>query len=265
MLLQSQPLDAQFCERMDLNKKDAEYAFSEKEIKTQFIGRMFDDIFDTSKKRKISLGLRLSWLWRRISDEVYDLKYAVRNHFKWRKTIRQLRPWEGYSGLISIMITHLKDYIETEKKYGHSEKEYRKNKIATARETVAILERMKDPDKYLDKPRAEVDARYPEYKGLITKYVNGGSSFSGDFIPQGNGWAGKESGKDPREGYFEFIDGRFQLAQSPDQKETDRLIAQIEKYHEEIRNAYELGNINSDKDFERLGQLLKDNLFSWWD
>ena len=265
MLLQSQPLDAPFCEKMDLNKADTESAFSEREIKTQFIGRMFDDICDASNKQKISLGLRFSWLWRRISDEAYDLKYAIRNHFKWRKTIRQLRPWEGYSGLINVMITHLKDYIETEEKYGHSEAEYRKNKIATARETVAILERMKDLDEYLDKPRAEVDSRYPEYKGLVTKYVKGGLSYSGDFIAQNKGWVGKESGKNPQEGYFEFIDGRFQLAQSPDQKETNRLLAQLEKYHEEIQNAYEQGNIDSDKDFERLGQLLKDNLFSWWD
>jgi hypothetical protein len=57
---------------------------------------------------------------------------------------------------------------------------------------------MKEPDEYLHKPRKEVDARYPEYKGIVTIYKNGGSCYSGDFIPQGNGWVGKESGNDPR-------------------------------------------------------------------
>ena len=264
MLIQSQPLDPKFCEKMRLDKND-DSDFSEKEIKAQFIGKMFDDIPEENNKRKGTLGLRISWFWRSITDGLYDIKYAIRNYIKWRKTIRQLRPWEGFSGLISVMITHLNDYIEAEEKYGHSAEEYKKNKIATAKETVEILERMKEPDEYLHKPRNEVDTRYPEYKCLVTIYQEGGSSHSGNFIPQRNGWVGKESGKDPRKGYFEFIDGRFQLVESPNQSETDKLLAQLNNYHEDIQNAYQQGEKNSDNDFERLGQLLKDNLFSWWD
>ena len=85
------------------------------------------------------------------------------------------------------------------------------------------------------------------------------------FVAQGIGWAGKESGKDPREGYFEFINGRFQPTESPDQNETNKLVNQLKNYHIEISNAYKQGELDSDKDFDRLGQLLKDNLFSWWD
>ena len=118
MLTQSQPLDPKFCEKMKLDKND-EFDCSEKEIKTQFIGKMFDDSPEENKKRKITLGLRLYWFWRSISDGLYDIKYAIRNYFKWYKTIRQLRPWEGFSGLTSVMITHLNDYIDTEEKYGH--------------------------------------------------------------------------------------------------------------------------------------------------
>jgi len=264
MLIRSQPLDMEFCNRIGLNNEDDESEYSEREIEVQFIGRMFDDIFEKDNDR-IPLRTRLSWFQRSISDKLYNAKYSIRNYFKWRKTIRQLRPWEGFSGLIGVMITHLNDYIETEEKYGHSEKEYRKNKIATARETVEILERMKEPDDYLDIPRKKVDAHYPEYKGLVTKYKNGGSSYCGNFIQQGNGWVGKESGSDPRKGYFEFINGKFQLSESPDQNETNRLLTQLDQYHEDIINAYEQGNNNSDKDFERLGQLLKDNMYSWWD
>jgi len=37
MLMQSQPLDPKFCEKMGLNKDDGETGFSDKEIKEQFI------------------------------------------------------------------------------------------------------------------------------------------------------------------------------------------------------------------------------------
>ena len=163
------------------------------------------------------------------------------------------------------MQTHMKDYIQTEEKYGHSEEQYRKNKIATAKETVELLERMKDPGDYYERRREEVESRYPDYKTLVTEYNSGGSSYSGDFIAQGNGWTGKESGKEPQAGYFEFINGKFQLIESPDQNETDRIIAELESYHDELANAYKQAEVDSDKDFERLGQLLKENLYSWWD
>jgi hypothetical protein len=163
------------------------------------------------------------------------------------------------------MQTHLRDYIQTEEKYGHAEEEYKNKKIATAKETLELLERMKAPDEYWQRRHEEVASRYPDYKGLITEYENGGSSFSGDFVAQGNGWVGKEGGKNPREGYFEFLGGGFILAESPDQKETDRLLNELEKYHKELENAYKQANIDSDNDFERLCQLLKDNLYSWWD
>ena len=265
MLIQSQPISHKISEKLESNKKDEMIGFSDANIKAQFIGSMFDDIIDKSDKCKITIWLRFSWLWRDIINTMYDLKFAVRNYFKWRKTIKELRPWEGFDGLISVMITHLNDYIETEEKYGHSEEEYKKHKVAAAKETVEILERMKDPDKYLDKPLKEVKSNYPEYKGLVTNYKNGGSSFSGDFVAQGDGWAGTESGKDPRKGYFEFIDGLFVVTKSPDKNETDRLLMQLEKYHEEVHEAYQQGNMDSDRDFERLGHLLKENLYSWWD
>ena len=64
---------------------------------------------------------------------------------------------------------------------------------------------------------------------------------------------------------FEFCKGKFQLTESPDQNETNRLLTQLEQYHVDIKKAYEKGSSNSDRDFERLGQLLKDHLYSWWD
>ena len=265
MLIQSQPLDSKFCEKIGLDKIDENAGFTEKEIKDQFIGNMFDDIREKSGKRKISLSLRFHWLYKDIKNLFYDTKYAIRNYFKWRRTISKLRPWEGFSGLISIMITHLNDYIETEIKYGHSAEEYKKHKIATAKETVEILNRMNEPDEYHDKHIKEVESRYPNYKRLITKYVNGGSCSSGNFVAQGNGWVGKESGKDPREGYFEFINGRLQCKESPDQKETDKILAELVNYYIEVDNAYKQAELDSDNDFNRLGHLLKENLYTWWD
>jgi hypothetical protein len=159
----------------------------------------------------------------------------------------------------------LRNYVETEEKYGHSEAEFKKSKIASAKETIEVLERMKNPDEYLHKRREEVRTKYPDYKYLITRYKTGGASYSGDFVAYGAGWVGKESGKNPREGYFEFADGQFILAHSPDQGETDKLLAELSKYHEEMQDAYRQAETDSEKDFEQLNQLLKNNLYSWWD
>ena len=265
MLINSQPLDPKFCEKLDLDKINEDMEFDERKINKQYVGKMFDDLLDEGLKRKIPISTRLHWIWRDITDIFYNTKFAIRNYFKWRKTIRSLRPWEGHSGLIAVMQTHLADYIETEEKYGHAEENYKKRKIATAKEALEILKRMKESDNYLDKRRNEVESRYPDYKSLNTRYESGGSCSSGDFIEQGKGWAGKESGENPRRGYFEFFNGRLELTQSPDQIETDRLLAQIEKHREELRNAYEQANIDFESDVDRLGQLFKENLYSWWD
>ncbi|MCL2813577.1 MAG: hypothetical protein FWD23_03155 [Oscillospiraceae bacterium] len=258
MLLKSQPLDPKFCEKFKLGDDE-----SERKIKSQHIGKMFDDILDG--KRKIGLKTRIGWIWRDIKGVFYDMKYAVRNRLKWRKSISGLRPWEGFDGLITVMQAHLRDYITTEEKYGHSLEEYKNKKIATAKETVEILERMREPIDYSIKRRDEVESRYPKYQSLITKYESGSTLCSGDFVVQDNGWVGMESGKDPRRGYFEFVNGCFELAESPDQTETDRLLAELMQYHEEIDNAYGQADIDSDNDFERLGELLKENFYTWWD
>ena len=124
---------------------------------------------------------------------------------------------------------------------------------------------MKDPHSYIDKYHEKIEAQYPDYKSLVTKYHEGGTSISGKFVAQDRGWAGMESGKNPREGYFEFLDGNFALVDSPDQDETDRLLDELKTYTQEIDTAYKLAEADSEKDFEKLGQLLKENVYSWWD
>ena len=52
---------------------------------------------------------------------------------------------------------------------------------------------------------------------------------------------------------------------SPNQVETGKLLAELSKYYEEIESAYKQAEVDSDSDFERLGQLLKENLYLWWD
>lgn len=163
------------------------------------------------------------------------------------------------------MQTHLRDYMKTEEKCGHSAEEERNVCIASVKETLALFERMKEPDEYYHRLKEAVDARYPEYKSLITHYKNGGTGSSGNFVAQGDGWTGKEAGKDPREGYFEFVDGKFELTQSPDQAETDRLLAQLKQYYIDTENAYHQAKAESDADFARLAALLREHMYSWWD
>jgi len=263
MLLRSQPLDPKVYKKLGLDERSEYEEMTEDNIESQFIGKMFDDILDDDEK--VTLKMRIEWKWRDIKDMFYDAKRAIVNCFKWRKTISGLYPWEGFDGLVTVMLFHLRSYVEYEEKYGHSEEEFKKSKIASARETIEILERMKEPDEDSHKRLKEVETKYPDYKYLITRYKNGGGSYSGDFTACGAGWVGKESGKNPREGYFEFIDGQFALTSSPDQGETDRLLAELSKYHEEREEAYRQAEIDSEKDFEQLNQLLKKNLYSWWD
>jgi len=265
MLIKSQPLDPKAYKKLGLDDIGQHKEYSEKKIQSQYIGKISDNLLDRSEKRRFGFKRRLGLKWREIKDTWHDTKHTVRNHFKWRKTMRSIRPWEGFDGLICVMQTHLCEYIATEEKYGHSLDKYKNHKIATAKETVELLERMKDPDAYLGRRREKVKIKYPKYKSLITKYENGGISSSGDFVAQGNGWVGIDAGKDPRKGYFEFVDGKFELVNSPHQIETDRLLTEITKYHEEISNTYIEAENDSDNDFEMLCQLLKENLYSWWD
>ena len=237
--------------------------FSDENIISQHIGKMLDDIRD--KKHRISVKTRLEWCRRDMKGIWHDIRYRRRNRRVWRQTLNEIRPWEGFHGLLTVMQTHLRDYMETEEKYGHSVEEERNRCIGSVKQTLEVLERMKDPDEYSFRMREEVDKRYPDYKSLITHYKNGGSGSSGDFTGQGDGWVGIEAGKDPRMGYFEFVDGKFELAESPDQAETDRLLVELRQYHKDIENAYHQAKAESDRDFARLAELLREHMYSWWD
>ena len=82
MIRLSQPLDSGYSEKMIEKSEHEETKFSEDRIKSQAIGKMFDDILEEKEKRKISLGLRFHWLCRDIKQLFYDTKYAIRNIFK---------------------------------------------------------------------------------------------------------------------------------------------------------------------------------------
>ena len=257
MLIRYQPLDAKTSKKFDKYQDD----FNERDIESQRVGRMFDDHDNV----KIDLVTRLGWKWRSVKGFYHDVRYTFMNHFKWRKTLRRIRPWEGFSGLIDVMQTHLTHYVDCEEKYGHSEESFREGKINSAKEVIALLERMQEPIDYSIRRRDEVDARYPEYQSLITEYKQGGSCHSGRFVAQGKGWVGYESGANPRRGYFDFINGVFELAESPNQVETDKLLAELDEYDKEVTAAYKHAEADSEADFDKLGQLLKKHLYSWWD
>ena len=258
MLLKSQPLNAETSRKFKTNVKN-EF----ENIRSQHIGKMFDDVCD--ENRKVEWRVWIDWKWSDLKNAFYCIKNVIQNHVKWHKTLKKLHPWEGFDGLISVIQTHLTHYVLYEEKYGHAEDEYKKQKIAAAKETIDLLDQIKDPHDYFDKYRKKIEAEYPDYKSLVTEYHEGGTSYSGRFVAQGKGWAGMESGENPCEGYFEFLDGKFELVDSPNQNETNRLLSEIKTYTQEIDTAYKLAEVDSDKDFEKLGQLLKENLYSWWD
>ena len=59
MLIQSQPLDSKFCEKMGLDKTDESLEFDDSKIKKQYIGKMFDDLLDETNERKIPISTRI--------------------------------------------------------------------------------------------------------------------------------------------------------------------------------------------------------------
>jgi len=260
MLINSQPLNEETSTKFAKYDKEIEL-MTEENIVSLCIGSMFDD----RRERKIGIKTRLKWLLFNLRCTLNKIRCVFRNHFVWSKTLSYIRPWDGFYGVLQIISTHLVDYIKYEEKHGHSTEEYKNRKIETARETITILQRLGNPVDYISKRTDEVEALYPKYKQLISRYKYGGCSFSGHFIAQENGWTGEESGKDPRAGYFEFRDGKFELAKSPNQTETDRLLEQLENYCKDTEAAYRQATIDADNDFDRLSQLLKENLLTWWD
>ena len=260
MLINSQPLNEEISAKFSKYDKEIEL-MTEENIVSLRIGSMFDDY----RERKIGIETRFKWLLFDVGLTLNKIKYAFRNHFVWRKTLSAIRPWEGFYGMIQIINTHLVDYIKYEETHGHSTDEYKNKKIDTARETITILKKLENPTDYFSKRTDEVAARYPKYKQLISRYKYGGCGFSGNFIAQENGWTGEESGRDPRKGYFEIHEGRFELAKSPNQHETDKLLEQLDNYSKDKAAAYEQAIIDAENDFDHLGQLLKENLFTWWD
>ena len=163
------------------------------------------------------------------------------------------------------MVTHLNDFIENEVKYGNAEESHKERVISTAKATVELLQRMANPHDYAILKRNAVDERYPRYKYLVTDFIDGSTSYSGRFVSQGDGWVGMESGTNPRSGYFEFVNSLFQLADSPNQVKTDELLDELARYNDDVELAYRQAEEDSDRDFERLHELLKENLYSWWD
>lgn len=264
MLIRSQPLDPSNAAKLSKDSRSEIASNSKENIVSQHIGTMSDE-FRTKIQQRPDVGQRVKMTWIRLKNGYLDCKRTLNNHMKWHRTMKKIHPYEGFSGLLRVMQTHLRHYVVQEEKFGYAEKTYKQHKIGTAKETIRLLEHMREPDEYWNRRRKTVEAKYPKYKHLITKYAAGSTSQSGDFVPQGNGWVGMESGKDPQEGYFELINGRFELSDSPDPKETDHLLAELRNYYRDTNNAYKMAEADSKKDFEKLNQLLQENLYSWWD
>jgi len=184
MLIHSQPLNSKVSKNLGISS-DTEKSYGKKTVKEQYIGDMFDKL--SNSKCNKCIKTRLSRKWYRLKEVYHNITWAIRNHIKWSKTMFRLRSWEGFDGMLTAMITHLQDYIKMEEKCGHAVEEYKNQKIATAKETVTLLKRMRDPDGYWMRLTDAVEKRYPKYKYLVEEYDDGGESYSGDYTSQGNG------------------------------------------------------------------------------
>jgi len=256
-MIRSQEISEKTVKKLKLDKQKPR---GEEVIRSQKIGTMLDDIGIT----KVTVFDRVRWLKRDMKGFYHDFRYIIINHIKWHKTLSKIRPWEGFDGVLEVMQNHLKDYIGAEEKYGISVEEHRQHKIKSAKATVILLKRLQAPDTYWMRRVNELKKKYPKYKSLISN-TNYGTSYNGSFLKQGNGWAGYESGKNPREGYFEFINSVFTLTESPNQNETDKIISRMKQYHIDYKEATKQGKLDKDRDMQRLFKILENNFYSWWD
>jgi hypothetical protein len=216
---------------------------------------------------KITIIDKLQWLGKDICNVYYKVKYTLSNWLKWSKTIAKLRPYEGFEGVLTLTQKHLKDYLEAEIKFGHSEETHKNEKIASVKECLEILERLQKDD-YANCLIEQIDARYPKYQKLVTRYSDESSSYSGDFYPYKNGWVGFESGANPRRGYFEFINGTFESMALSDVhmvNDVEEILNQIDNYHADVTDAYKQALTNEKNDKKRLGKILNRHFFTWWD
>lgn len=234
----------------------------DKKIISEKMGHMFE--FDKTKEPPLErLKDGVVFKYKKAKEAYYDICHIFINHFRWHKTLKQIRPWEGFEGMLRLMETQLKHHIKQTQKHSIASQVYRDKSIKSAATAIRVLRRLRAQD-YLSRRTEQVRAKYPKYKYHITEYTNS-TSYSGNFVEYKGGWVGRESGKDPRSGYFEFVNGRLAQKPSPNEAETDKLLAQIDSYNQEMSKAYALAKNDNERDFERLHKILKNSMYTWWD
>jgi len=258
----SKRVDPEYAKKQGWSSDDNEDDDASRTIIKQYIASPYD--FSYLDDIKISLRKRLVWkLERLLIWWKRDVLLPVITHIRWHNVLKELRPWVGYSGMIKLMQFMLRHYASYEEQYSCSAKEYKDSAVNSARETADLLERLKEPTEYSSRRRDEVKERYPEYLELRTDYADGSSMKSGYFIPQGKGFVGPAS-EQFESNYFEIVNDRIISLDSPDKLETERLVNEIIKYDKEIDEAYELAQKDLENDFDKLNQLLRENMYYWW-
>ena len=113
MPIRSQPLSAEISAKLE-KQDDTE---NDRVIKSQRIGKMFDWA-DDHTERKVDLKTRLEWKWRDFKGLFHDIKHTILNHIKWHKTMKKIRPWEGFDGISQAQASRLeKNALKNMKKY----------------------------------------------------------------------------------------------------------------------------------------------------
>lgn len=227
---------------------------------SQYMGTLFDNF---KQDEKFSIKDKFRFTRIKVEDFLDDLKYTAINCIKWFKVIPKLRPYEGFDGTLQIIKHHLKDYLRYEINYGHSEDEYKQEKIYNIRRCLELIDKLRK-DEYTLILTDAINQKYPKYYNMISE-GKVSTSYSGKFTKFKDGWVGIEGGKNPRKGYFIHKDGRFVLTESPDEKESNRLLKQIEQYELDITEAIKLGAEHKEKDLNELMEILRKHFFEFWD
>jgi len=247
-------------DRFDVNRVEAKG--KNDDIISQRIGSLFDGVIEQIKQPAFSI--RIKRCFRIFQNFYYSIKWSIRNHIKWHKVLTHIRPWEGYEGLIEVMMYHLKDYVIYERNYGIGSSEYKQDKISSVVRALELLNKLEEPHDYAISRISAIADKYPSFKHLINLYNNGTLESIGLFISYGSGWVGIEDYEKGLYGYYEIVDNILKRVSIVDNDETNKLINDILEYNKYNDQAYIEAEKEINKDFDELYHIFKDNLYSWW-
>ena len=168
----SQPLDLskEQLARLGIREETEEQrAAGERVVKVETVAEMFDFDFHPTMLSKL---LRP---FRRLKRQMVETKRWVKNSFVFRQELTEYYPW-SINAFLPLFIKHLELYIDREKRFGITTKEFKEYKISTAQEALDILKRLLADD-YISPYTDAIEGKWGKFPYEKTTYADRSTGF----------------------------------------------------------------------------------------